>query len=175
MTIRIRLARWGARNNPFFGIVVANQRAPRDGNHLERVGTYNPKPQNNAKLVELNFERIKYWISVGAQPSDRVAFILSKANLLPATPKSLHKSGVIDVNDMKTWDIKVVDNQGELLETMEQQKAREQFQGTKLANDLPKLSFEKLNRINHDKIHFEKILNIEPQDRRLILKAYLGI
>jgi small subunit ribosomal protein S16 len=79
MVVKIRLARWGARNNPFYGIVIANQRAPRDGKHLERVGTYNPIPdQSKAKIVELNIKRIKYWLSVGAQPTDRVAFILAK-------------------------------------------------------------------------------------------------
>ena len=79
MVVKIRLARWGARNNPFYGIVVANSRAPRDGKHLERVGTYNPIPdQNQTKFVELDVKRIKYWISVGAQPTERVAWLLAK-------------------------------------------------------------------------------------------------
>lgn len=79
MVVRIRLARWGARNNPFYGIVAANARAPRDGKHLERLGTYNPmKDENGHKHLELATDRIKYWLGVGAQPSDRAAWLLSK-------------------------------------------------------------------------------------------------
>lgn len=79
MVVKIRLARWGASNNPFYGIVVANARAARDGKHLERVGTYNPLPDNNnRKHIELNTQRIKYWLSVGAQPTERVAWLLAK-------------------------------------------------------------------------------------------------
>jgi small subunit ribosomal protein S16 len=79
MVVRLRLARWGARNNPFYGIVAANVRAARDGKHLERLGTYNPIPdENNVKHLELDVDRIKYWLSVGAQPSDRVAWLLAK-------------------------------------------------------------------------------------------------
>lgn len=79
MVVRIRLARWGAKSNPFYGIVIANSRAARDGKHLERVGTYNPiADENKVKHLELDVERIKYWLSVGAQPSDRVAWLLAK-------------------------------------------------------------------------------------------------
>jgi small subunit ribosomal protein S16 len=79
MVVKIRLASWGVRNNRFFGIVVARDRAPRDGKHIERVGTYNPIPdKNGTKHIELNWDRIKYWLGVGAQPSDRVAWLLSK-------------------------------------------------------------------------------------------------
>ncbi|EGF82063.1 hypothetical protein BATDEDRAFT_10027 [Batrachochytrium dendrobatidis JAM81] len=82
MVVRIRLARWGAANNPFYGIVVANLRAARDGKHLERLGTYNPISDHNmTKHLELNVDRIKYWLSVGAQPSERVAWLLSKVIL----------------------------------------------------------------------------------------------
>lgn len=177
MVVRLRLARWGARNNPFFGIIAANQRAPRDGKHLERLGTYNPKPSGtNTKVVELNVERIKYWLSVGAQPSDRVAFILSKANLLPASPKYLHKSGALDINDSKTWDIKLVDSKGMVQGIMDADEARQKFENTPLERDLPKdLSKNTGNSIEYESINFEKLLPVEAQDKRLILKAYLGI
>lgn len=81
MVLKIRLARWGARNNPFYGIVLAQQRAARDGKHLERLGTYNPIPsEDGVKHVELNCDRIKYWLSVGAQPTERAAWLLAKVN-----------------------------------------------------------------------------------------------
>lgn len=79
MVVRIRLARWGVKNNPFYGIVVTNSRSARDGRHLERVGTYNPIPdERGTKHIELNVNRIKYWLSVGADMSDRVAWLLNK-------------------------------------------------------------------------------------------------
>ncbi|TPX77273.1 hypothetical protein CcCBS67573_g01432 [Chytriomyces confervae] len=110
MTVKIRLARWGQRNNPFYGVVVANARAPRDGRHLERVGTYNPIPDaDKVKHIELNYERIKYWIGVGAQPSDRVAYLLAKAGILPLTPKQMQRQGVLSLTDSKTWNVRITD------------------------------------------------------------------
>lgn len=76
MVVRIRLARWGRRHLPFFRIVVADGRSPRDGRHLDVVGSYNAAGHSAAevaarvKRVELDVARIKYWLSVGAQPSD---------------------------------------------------------------------------------------------------------
>jgi small subunit ribosomal protein S16 len=81
MVVRIRLARHGIkiRNRPFYNIVVANAKSPRDGKHIEKVGLYDPIPnEHGIKNVELNSDRIKYWLSVGAWPSDTVARLLSK-------------------------------------------------------------------------------------------------
>eukprot|EP00053_Salpingoeca_punica_P010062 m.90567 g.90567 ORF g.90567 m.90567 type:complete len:107 (+) comp15268_c0_seq1:41-361(+) len=87
MVVAIRLSRWGNRHRPFFRIVVANARSPRDGKHLERVGTYDPLPTARGdKMVSMNFDRIKYWLSVGAQPSDAVARLLGMVNLGPPAP-----------------------------------------------------------------------------------------
>jgi small subunit ribosomal protein S16 len=82
--LKIRLARAGTRNLPFFHIVLADSRSPRDGSFLEKLGTYNPKlPRDNANRVTLNGERIKHWISKGAQVTDRVAIFLGKAGVMP--------------------------------------------------------------------------------------------
>jgi small subunit ribosomal protein S16 len=81
MVVKIRLSRWGARRNPFYGIVVANARAPRDSKYLEKVGTYNPIPNQGVKHLELDVNRIKYWLSVGAQPTERVHWLLAKVYL----------------------------------------------------------------------------------------------
>ena len=69
----IRLARGGAKKRPFFNIVVADSRIRRDGRFIERVGFYNPVAAGAEKRVELNAERIQYWIGQGAQMSDKVA------------------------------------------------------------------------------------------------------
>ncbi len=82
--LKIRMARAGARKKPFYHIVVADSRNPRDGSFLEKLGTYDPKlPKDHADRVKLNGERIKHWVSKGAQVSDRVAIFLGKAGLAP--------------------------------------------------------------------------------------------
>lgn len=87
MGVRIRLARFGRTHMPFYRIAVADSRSPRDGKHLEVVGTFDPLPQRDGnKHLSLNLERIKYWISVGAQPSERVAKLLGQAGILPKAP-----------------------------------------------------------------------------------------
>jgi small subunit ribosomal protein S16 len=82
--LKIRLARGGAKKKPFYKIVLADSRSPRDGNFLEKLGTYNPKlPREDANRVTLNGERITYWIGKGAQVTDRVALFLGKAGIAP--------------------------------------------------------------------------------------------
>ncbi len=84
MSVKIRMARGGARNRPFFRVVVAESSAPRDGRFIEKLGTYNPLlPKEHPQRLILNMERIKYWISKGATPSDRIARFLGAANVLP--------------------------------------------------------------------------------------------
>lgn len=84
MSLKIRMARGGAKKRPFYRIVVADTRSPRDGRFIEKLGTFDPMlPRDNAGRVVLKEERIKYWISVGALPSDRVARMLGAANIGP--------------------------------------------------------------------------------------------
>src|SRR3546814_5326838 len=74
MSVSIRLARGGAKKRPYYRIVVANSRAPRDGHFIEKIGTYNPLlAKDDPKRVTLDGDRAKHWLSVGAQPTDRVA------------------------------------------------------------------------------------------------------
>jgi len=88
MVVRLRLARFGRYKFPFYRIYAADHRAPRDGKHLEILGHYDPIPQKDGnKHVGLHIERIKYWLSVGAQPSKPVARILSKAGEFARTER----------------------------------------------------------------------------------------
>lgn len=83
MALRIRLSRGGAKKRPFYRIVVADSRSPRDGRFIERVGTYNPLlAKDDARRVTLKKDRIEYWLGVGARPSDRVTRFLSQADLV---------------------------------------------------------------------------------------------
>lgn len=85
MTVNIRLARGGAKKRPYYRVVVADARAPRDGAFIEKIGTYNPLVDDEVSKVELKKERVEYWLSVGAYPTERVAKIISdKGIALPA-------------------------------------------------------------------------------------------
>jgi small subunit ribosomal protein S16 len=94
MALKIRLARAGAKKRPFYKIVVADSRSPRDGRFIERIGSYDPMlPQDNEKRLVVVEERAKHWLKVGAMPSDRVARMLSKKGLCaaPAIPTNQTK------------------------------------------------------------------------------------
>ena len=82
MAIAIRLSRGGAKKRPYYRIVAADSRKPRDGRYLEQIGTYNPLlAKDDEKRVQLNEDRARYWLGVGAQPSDRVARFLDAAGI----------------------------------------------------------------------------------------------
>ena len=82
MAIALRLSRGGAKKRPYYRIVVSDSRSPRDGKYLEQIGTYNPVlAKDDPARVKLNEDRARYWLSVGAQPSDRVARFLDAAGV----------------------------------------------------------------------------------------------
>lgn len=83
MSVKIRLARGGTKKRPFYRLVATDVRNPRDGRFIEKLGTYNPLlPHDHAERVTLKEERIKYWLGVGAQTSERVAILLGKAGIV---------------------------------------------------------------------------------------------
>jgi len=85
MALKIRLARGGAKKRPFYRIVVAEASSPRDGRYVERLGTYNPMvPKDHDQRLNLNTDRIKYWLGEGAQPTERVEKMLASAKLVRA-------------------------------------------------------------------------------------------
>ena len=78
------MSRGGAKKRPFYKIVVADSRRPRDGKFIEKVGFFNPLlPKDKTERLSLDLERIKYWLSQGAQPSERIARFLGEANVIP--------------------------------------------------------------------------------------------
>lgn len=80
--VRIRLQRLGRHNRPFYRINAVDKRTRRDGSAIEQLGWYDPMAKDPAKQLELNEERVKYWISVGAQPSETLRDVLAKRNLV---------------------------------------------------------------------------------------------
>lgn len=95
MSVSLRLSRGGSKKRPYYKVVVSNSRAPRDGKYLEQVGTYNPllakDDENRVRLVE---DRVRYWLGVGAQPTDRVARLLDKAGIKERKVTLNPKAGV---------------------------------------------------------------------------------
>lgn len=89
MAVKIRLARGGAKKKPFYKIVAADGRSARDGDFIEKLGTFNPLlPKDSAERIKLNEERVKYWLSVGAVPSDTINRILVKLGLAKESAKT---------------------------------------------------------------------------------------
>ena len=83
MSLKIRLSRVGAKKQPSYRLVVADARNPRDGRFIEKVGTYNPRvPHDHKERLVLKTERIKHWLGVGAQPTERVQRFLSQAGMM---------------------------------------------------------------------------------------------
>ena len=94
MAVAIRLSRGGAKKRPYYRIVVADSRASRDGKYLEQIGTYNPMlPKDSGERVKLNEDRARYWIGVGAKPTDRVHRFLDAAGVLERAPRNNPKKG----------------------------------------------------------------------------------
>jgi len=74
--VSIRLARGGSKRRPFYHVVVSDSRSPRDGRYIERLGFFNPQARGQEESLRLDSDRIDYWVSKGAQPSDRVSSLL---------------------------------------------------------------------------------------------------
>lgn len=85
--VRIRLRRMGAKKKPFYRIVIAHKESPRDGRFIEVIGTYDPLTE--PETVKVDAERVAHWLSVGAQPSDSVARMLRKLNLIDEDGKAV--------------------------------------------------------------------------------------
>ena len=86
MATKIRLARGGSKKRPFYRIVIADERAPRDGNFIEKIGNFNPMvPKDHKERVVISKERAEHWLKVGAQPTDRVQRILSDLGMMEAS------------------------------------------------------------------------------------------
>ncbi len=88
MAVKIRLKRMGAKKSPFYRVVVADSRAPRDGRFVEEIGTYNPL--TNPAQIQIKEDRALYWLQVGAQPSDTARSLLSKIGVMKKHHESRH-------------------------------------------------------------------------------------
>ncbi|MEP3045330.1 MAG: 30S ribosomal protein S16 [Roseibium sp.] len=107
MATKIRLARGGSKKRPYYRIVIADIRAPRDGRFIEKVGSYNPMlPKDSEERVQLDVERIKYWLGTGAQPTDRVNRFLDAAGLTKREPRNNPKKAQLGQKAQERVDAK---------------------------------------------------------------------
>ncbi len=94
MVMKIRLARGGSKKRPFYRIVAADSRMPRDGRFIEKLGTYNPLlPKDSEERVKMDMERVQHWLDQGAQPTDRVSRMLEAAGHLAKKERSNPNKG----------------------------------------------------------------------------------
>lgn len=94
MAIKLRLARGGSKKRPFYRIVAADSRMPRDGRYIEKLGTYNPLlPKDSEERVKMDMERVQYWLSQGAQTTDRVSRFLEAAGVVEKKERANLKKG----------------------------------------------------------------------------------
>ncbi len=99
MAVVLRLSRGGSKKRPYYRIVVADERSPRDGKYIEKIGNYDPRlAKDSPDRVKIDTERAKHWLSVGAQPSDRVARFLDAAGVLERAARSNPKKGELGTN-----------------------------------------------------------------------------
>ncbi len=95
MSMKIRLARGGSKKRPHYSIVATDARNPRDGRFLEKLGTYNPLlAKDSEERVKMDMDRVKHWLSVGAQPTDRVSRMLEAAGIVAKTVRNNPKAAI---------------------------------------------------------------------------------
>jgi small subunit ribosomal protein S16 len=89
MSLKIRMARAGTKKRPFYHIVVADSRSPRDGRFIERLGYFNPLlPKEKTERLKLDLDKVKSWLAKGAQPSDRILRFLDEAGVMKREPRN---------------------------------------------------------------------------------------
>ena len=102
MSIKIRLARAGSKKRPFYRVVAADSRMPRDGRFIEKLGSFNPLlPKEKKERIKLESERVKHWLSKGARPTVRVTRILGEANIMPMPKPGNNPQKAIPKKDRK--------------------------------------------------------------------------
>ena len=107
MALKLRLARGGSKKRPFYSIVVADVRSPRDGRFIEKLGTYNPLlPKDSDSRVTLNAERVQHWLGQGAKPTDRVLRFLDQAGILTREARNNPKKALLGKKAQERLDEK---------------------------------------------------------------------
>ena len=148
----IRLARGGSKKRPFYRIVVADKRAPRDGRYIERLGFFNPVASGQEERLRLDLDRVEHWVSKGAQPSDRVASLIKDAKNPEARKAKDEKKA------KKAADKKAAKQKAELdaIKAEEKSKAEAEKAEAKAAAEAEKAAAEKAEEPKAEKAEDSK-------------------
>ena len=126
MSMKIRLARGGSKKRPFYRIVAADSRMPRDGRFIEKLGTYNPLlPKDSEDRVKMDMDRIKHWLGHGAQPTDRIARMLEAAGVLPKTERNNPKKAELGTKAKERLEAKAAKSEEAVAEASAEEAAAE--------------------------------------------------
>ncbi|GIR45595.1 MAG: hypothetical protein CM15mP54_24490 [Paracoccaceae bacterium] len=126
MSMKIRLARGGSKKRPFYRIVAADSRMPRDGRFIEKLGTYNPLlPKDSEDRVKMDMDRIKHWLGHGAQPTDRIARMLEAAGVLPKTERNNPKKAELGTKAKERLEAKAAKSEEAAAEAPAEEAAAE--------------------------------------------------
>ena len=126
MSMKIRLARGGSKKRPFYRIVAADSRMPRDGRFIEKLGTYNPLlPKDSEDRVKMDMDRIKHWLGHGAQPTDRIARMLEAAGVLPKTERNNPKKAELGTKAKERLEAKAAKSEEAVAEAPAEAPAEE--------------------------------------------------
>ena len=126
MSMKIRLARGGSKKRPFYKIVAADSRMPRDGRFIEKLGTYNPLlPKDSEDRVKMNMERIQHWLGHGAQPTDRITRMLEAAGVLPKTERNNPKKAELGTKAKERLEAKAAKSEEAAAEAPAEEAAAE--------------------------------------------------
>ncbi len=126
MSMKIRLARGGSKKRPFYRIVAADSRMPRDGRFIEKLGTYNPLlPKDSEDRVKMDMDRIKHWLGHGAQPTDRIARMLEAAGVLPKTERNNPKKAELGTKAKERLEAKAAKSEEAVAEAPAEEAAAE--------------------------------------------------
>ena len=126
MSMKIRLARGGSKKRPFYSIVAADSRMPRDGRFIEKLGTYNPLlPKDSEDRVKMDMDRIKHWLGHGAQPTDRIARMLEAAGVLPKTERNNPKKAELGTKAKERLEAKAAKSEEAVAEAPAEEVAAE--------------------------------------------------
>jgi small subunit ribosomal protein S16 len=126
MSMKIRLARGGSKKRPFYRIVAADSRMPRDGRFIEKLGTYNPLlPKDSEDRVKMDMDRIKHWLGHGAQPTDRIARMLEAAGVLPKTERNNPKKAELGTKAKERLEAKAAKSEEAVAAEEEEAPAEE--------------------------------------------------
>jgi small subunit ribosomal protein S16 len=136
--MKIRLARGGSKKRPFYKIVAADSRMPRDGRFIEKLGTYNPLlPKDSEDRVKMNMERIQHWLGHGAQPTDRIARMLEAAGVLPKTERNNPKKAELGTKAKERLEAKAAKSEEAAAEAPAEEAPAEEAPAEEAAAEAP--------------------------------------